>query len=62
MHIFLQTYTPAGSYFTAVDLSEFAHELDEAEKVRMAEGGFTSDFYKFVEVSYDGEKQRPLLV
>ncbi len=61
MHILLHTYTPAGPYFTAVDLSEFAHELDEAEKVRMAEGGFTSDFYKFVEVSY-GEKQRPQLV
>lgn len=30
-----------GSYFSAVDLAEFAHVLDEAEKARMAEGDIT---------------------
>ena len=34
-----------GPYFTAVDLANFARELDEAEKVRMAEGGFDSPEY-----------------
>lgn len=50
-HAHTRTYTQTGPYFTAVELAEFARELDEAEKVRMAEGGFTSEFYKFVEVS-----------
>ena len=38
-----------GEYFTAVDLAKFATELDEAEKIRMAEGGFEStEFLKFM--------------
>ncbi len=28
-----------GSYYTAVDLATLARELDEAERMRMAEGG-----------------------
>lgn len=40
-----------GSYFTAVDLAALAQELDEAERVRMAESGVDSeDYRRFLEV------------
>lgn len=40
-----------GPYFTAVDLAALAQELDEAERVRMAESGVdTEDYRKFLEV------------
>jgi len=35
-----------GSYFTAVDLAALAQELDEAERLRMAESGVDSDDYR----------------
>ena len=34
-----------GAYFTAVDLANFARELDEDERMRMAEGGIDSPQY-----------------
>ena len=34
-----------GPYFTAVDLANFARELDEDERMRMAEGGIESPQY-----------------
>eukprot|EP00794_Sanderia_malayensis_P018906 gene18906-20809_t len=39
-----------GPYYTAVDLANFAHQLDEAEKERMREGGVdTKEFLKFMQ-------------
>lgn len=35
-----------GEYFTPVDLSSIAHQLDEEERIRMAEGGVGSDEYR----------------
>ncbi|XP_057716120.1 ataxin-3 isoform X1 [Corythoichthys intestinalis] len=35
-----------GEYFTPVDLSSIAHQLDEEERMRMAEGGMGSDEYR----------------
>ncbi|XP_077476748.1 ataxin-3 isoform X2 [Stigmatopora argus] len=35
-----------GEYFTPVDLSSIAHQLDEEERMRMAEGGMASDDYR----------------
>ena len=35
----------SGAYFTAVDLANFAQELDEDERMRMAEGGIDSPRY-----------------
>ena len=35
----------AGPYFTAVDLANFAKELDDDERMRMAEGGLDSPQY-----------------
>uniref|UniRef100_A0A3Q2Z8R8 ubiquitinyl hydrolase 1 n=1 Tax=Hippocampus comes TaxID=109280 RepID=A0A3Q2Z8R8_HIPCM len=35
-----------GEYFTPVDLSSIAHQLDEEERMRMAEGGMGSDEYQ----------------
>lgn len=35
-----------GSYFTAVELSDLAHKLDEAERLRMAECGIDSEEYQ----------------
>ncbi|XP_077394035.1 ataxin-3 isoform X1 [Festucalex cinctus] len=35
-----------GEYFTPVDLSSIAHQLDEEERIRMAEGGMGSDEYR----------------
>ena len=35
----------SGPYFTAVDLANFARELDEDERMRMAEGGLNSPQY-----------------
>uniref|UniRef100_A0A8C2ZBF9 ubiquitinyl hydrolase 1 n=1 Tax=Cyclopterus lumpus TaxID=8103 RepID=A0A8C2ZBF9_CYCLU len=32
-----------GEYFTPVDLSSIAHQLDEEERMRMAEGGMASE-------------------
>jgi ataxin-3 len=41
-----------GSYFTAVDLAALAQEMDEAERIRMAESGVDSeDYRRFLEVS-----------
>lgn len=37
--------------FTAVDLANFAHQLDEEEKATMAEGGLTNpEFIRFMQV------------
>uniref|UniRef100_A0A3P9KG62 ubiquitinyl hydrolase 1 n=1 Tax=Oryzias latipes TaxID=8090 RepID=A0A3P9KG62_ORYLA len=35
-----------GEYFTPVDLSSIAHQLDEEERMRMAEGGMGSEEYR----------------
>ncbi|XP_072313828.1 ataxin-3 isoform X2 [Eucyclogobius newberryi] len=35
-----------GEYFTPVDLSSIAHQLDEEERMRMAEGGVGSEEYR----------------
>ncbi|XP_061099415.1 ataxin-3 isoform X1 [Conger conger] len=35
-----------GEYFTPVELSSIAHQLDEEERMRMAEGGLTSVEYR----------------
>ncbi|XP_075874242.1 ataxin-3 isoform X1 [Nelusetta ayraudi] len=35
-----------GEYFTPVDLSSIAHQLDEEERMRMAEGGLASEEYR----------------
>ncbi|KAG8259906.1 Ataxin-3 [Homalodisca vitripennis] len=35
-----------GSYFTAVDLAALAQEMDEAERIRMAESGVDSEDYR----------------
>lgn len=41
-----------GSYFTAVDLASIAQELDEKERINMAEAGMESQEYKeFIAVS-----------
>uniref|UniRef100_A0A2K5EI00 ubiquitinyl hydrolase 1 n=1 Tax=Aotus nancymaae TaxID=37293 RepID=A0A2K5EI00_AOTNA len=34
-----------GEYFSPVELSSIAHQLDEEERMRMAEGGVTSEDY-----------------
>ncbi|XP_023587493.1 ataxin-3 isoform X3 [Trichechus manatus latirostris] len=35
-----------GEYFSPVELSSIAHQLDEEERMRMAEGGITSEDYR----------------
>ncbi|XP_060257364.1 ataxin-3 isoform X3 [Ovis aries] len=35
-----------GEYFSPVELSSIAHQLDEEERMRMAEGGVTSEDYR----------------
>uniref|UniRef100_A0A8C6IIF5 Ataxin-3 n=1 Tax=Mus spicilegus TaxID=10103 RepID=A0A8C6IIF5_MUSSI len=35
-----------GEYFSPVELSSIAHQLDEEERLRMAEGGLTSEDYR----------------
>ncbi|XP_012871733.1 PREDICTED: ataxin-3 isoform X3 [Dipodomys ordii] len=35
-----------GEYFSPVELSSIAHQLDEEERIRMAEGGVTSEDYR----------------
>uniref|UniRef100_A0A3B4B4U2 ubiquitinyl hydrolase 1 n=1 Tax=Periophthalmus magnuspinnatus TaxID=409849 RepID=A0A3B4B4U2_9GOBI len=35
-----------GEYFTPVDLSSIAQQLDEEERIRMAEGGVGSEEYR----------------
>lgn len=41
-----------GEYFTPVDLSSIAHQLDEEERMRMAEGGIASEEYRtFLQVN-----------
>ena len=35
-----------GEYFIPVELSSIAHQLDEEERMRMAEGGVTSEDYR----------------
>uniref|UniRef100_A0A3Q4GYQ1 ubiquitinyl hydrolase 1 n=1 Tax=Neolamprologus brichardi TaxID=32507 RepID=A0A3Q4GYQ1_NEOBR len=43
-----------GEYFTPVDLSSIAHQLDEEERMRMAEGGMASEEYRtFLQVIRD---------
>ena len=42
-----------GNYFTAIDLAELARQLDESERARMAEGGETEEFHRFVQVMAD---------
>ena len=42
-----------GNYFTAIDLAELARQLDESERARMAEGGETEEFHRFVQVMMD---------
>ena len=44
MHIIL-SLCYIGSYYTAVDLADIAHQLDEAEHSRMAEGDHQSVEY-----------------
>ena len=40
-----------GPYYTAVDLADFAKQLDEAERERMQEGDVNSqDYLKFMQV------------
>lgn len=40
-----------GSYFNAVDLASVGHQLDEAERARMAEGGVDSaEYNQFIAV------------
>ena len=53
----------SGPYYTAVDLAQHAHDLDEAERITMAEGDINSDDYvKFMNVcvildsSYNNDK------
>lgn len=44
-----------GEYFTPVDLSSIAHQLDEEERMRMAEGGMASEEYRtFLQVGLFG--------
>lgn len=44
-----------GEYFTPVDLSSIAHQLDEEERMRMAEGGMASEEYRtFLQVRLFG--------
>ncbi|XP_028050309.1 ataxin-3 isoform X1 [Monomorium pharaonis] len=41
-----------GPYFNAVDLANFGHQMDEEERIRMAESGIDSEDYKlFLEVN-----------
>ena len=35
-----------GEYFTPIELSSIAHQLDEEERMRMAEGGLASEEYR----------------
>ena len=43
--------TFVGPYFTPIDLANFARELDEAERQRMAEGDTQSvEFLKYMQV------------
>ena len=35
-----------GEYFSPVESSSIAHQLDEEERMRMAEGGVTSEDYR----------------
>lgn len=46
-----------GEYFTPVDLSSIAHQLDEEERMRMAEGGMGSEEYRtFLQVCGDTQQ------
>lgn len=48
-HLVLVTHT--GPYFTAIDLANFAQELDDAERERMAEGDTSSpEYLRFLQV------------
>lgn len=45
---------PTGPYFTPIDLANFAQELDDAERERMAEGDTSSaEFLRFLQVFND---------
>ena len=46
-----------GPYFTPIDLANFAQELDDAERERMAEGDTSSaEFLRFLQVFNDAEQ------
>ena len=51
-----------GSYFTPVDLASLAQQMDDEERIRMAESGVdTEDYRRFLEVSlkiWRGSKHR----
>ena len=38
-------FPAVGPYFTAVELADFARDLDDDERMRMAEGGLDSPQY-----------------
>ena len=53
----LAVFVPCDSFlhvapiFTAVDLADYARQLDEEEQATMAEGGFTNpEFLRFMQV------------
>ena len=49
--MFLLPHLLTGQYFTAVDLAAFARELDEAERLKMAEGDVEAkEYLSFLEV------------
>ncbi|ERE73421.1 ataxin-3-like protein [Cricetulus griseus] len=45
-HLALSECFKSGEYFSPVELSSIAHQLDEEERMRMAEGGVTSEDYR----------------
>ena len=46
-----------GPYFTPIDLANFAQELDDAERERMAEGDTTSaEYLRFLQVFINTEQ------
>ena len=51
VHVCVCTYV--GPYFTAVELADVARQLDDEERMRMAEGGLASaEYQRFLEVRY----------
>ena len=49
--------TTTGPYFTPIDLANFARELDEAERERMAEGDTQSvEFLKYMQVQHSSSR------
>ena len=41
-----------GPYYTAVDLANIAQQLDDLEQERMAEGGDTPEYRRFLAVRF----------